>query len=62
MRQIKKSYVQPALTVVSIQVEDQLLAASMPASYEEKIYDQEGSGDDALSKSHTAPNFWADSE
>lgn len=64
MTQIKKVYIQPGLTVMDIDVENQLLVASnlLTTTYEEKIYDEEGSGTDALSKRHSATDFWDDNE
>lgn len=64
MKQTRKYYVCPLLTIVGIQVENQLLAGSggQPESYTETVSTTEGSGTDALGKGNRAFGLWDDEE
>lgn len=60
MKQTKKYYVRPLLTIVGIQVENQLLAGSktFPDDYNMVLSSEEGSGEDALSKEYDGYDLW----
>ncbi len=63
MKQIRKQYVKPQLTVVGIHAENSLMAASGFAdTFTETISNEEGSGTDALGKSHGNFDLWGDDE
>lgn len=63
MKQIRKQYVKPLLTVVGIHTENSLMAASgFVDSFTENISNEEGSGTDALGKSHGNFDLWSDDE